>query len=100
MKRIFITIMISFLLFGCNQNNKLNQEITIKGTIDTKDIIEDGNYHQIQIMSLDEPIIIEGTEISKIEITSDKQITENEVTGILSEDTISDLSYSIKIKEQ
>ena len=67
MKKI-ILIVLSLILFGCeNKGFKINEEITLKGDIDTREIIEDGNYYQIQIISLDEPIIIDGTEINKLE---------------------------------
>ncbi len=98
MKKI-ILLVIPLILFGCQKNNfKINEEITLKGDIDEVEIIEDGNYYQIQVLTLEEPIIIDGTEINKLEIDTDHLIEENEITGTLKEDSLSGLSYSIKVK--
>ena len=98
MKKI-ILLVIPLILFGCQKNTfKINEEITLKGDIDEVEIIEDGKYYQIQVLTLEEPIIIDGIEINKFEIDSEHKIEENEITGILKEDSLSGLSYSIKVK--
>ena len=99
MKKIYLLIIISLLLFGCEKEFKTNDTITIKGTVNTEEIIDNGTYHKITILELQEPIIIEGTKIDKLELdTSDELNGEVELTGTLINDSISGLSYSLKTK--
>ena len=100
MKKIYLLIIISLLLFGCEKEFKTNDTITIKGTVNTEEIIDNGTYHRITILELQEPIIIEGTEINKIELNTEEVLDneEVEVTGILEDTSTSGLSYSLKVK--
>ena len=68
--------------------------------INTEEIIDNGKYLKINVLTLDEPIIIEGTEINKIELNTEEVLDneEVEVTGILEDTSTSGLSYSLKVK--
>ena len=99
MKKVFLIILISFILFGCTSNSlKLNDEITLKGRVVQEEMIENGTYQKINVLSLEDPIIIDGTQINKIEIDTEKDYNNEvvELTGVLSNNTISGLSYSLK----
>jgi len=101
MKKVLIIVITSLLLFGCEKNTfKTNDTITIKGMINTEEIIDNGKYLKINVLTLDEPIIIEGTEINKIELNTEEILDneEVEVTGILEDTSTSGLSYSLKVK--
>lgn len=98
MKKVLIVILISFILFGCTSSNKFNEEITVKGKIEQQEIIQDGSYKIINVLALEDSLIIEGTAINKIELDTEEEYDNEtkEITGTLSKDTVSDLSYSLK----
>lgn len=87
LKKIIILGITALFLTNCtNKETQLNKEITLKGTITNREIIKDSETKKISILNLEQPIIIDGTEIKKIELDYDKSLKNNsEITikGIL-----------------
>lgn len=104
-KKIILLILITLIITNCgNKNYKLNEEITLKGRISTTEITKDNETKKVKVLNLDEPIIIDGTKINKIEIDYDKGIKDDydiTIMGKITENNSSngDLSYSFKVSD-
>lgn len=104
-KKIILLILITLIITNCgNKNYKLNEEITLKGRISTTEITKDNETKKVKVLNLDEPIIIDGTKINKIEIDYDKGIKDDydiTIMGKITENNGSngDLSYSFKVSD-
>lgn len=102
-KRLLIFIGLILILTGCQNNKfKLNEEVTLKGKITNSEITKDNETHKVSILNLDEPIIVNGTKIKKIELEYDQDLKDNsEITikGIIksNNDSNVDLEYSFSV---
>ena len=109
MKKIKTTIafiIMAFLITSCTTGEKvkLNETTTLKGTISTSEITKDNETKKINILTLDEPIIIDGTSVNKIEIDYDKDLkdnTETSITGTIksNNDGDSNVKYSLEVND-
>ena len=109
MKKIKTTIafiIMAFLITSCTTGEKvkLNETTTLKGTISTSEITKDNETKKINILTLDEPIIIDGTSVNKIEIDYDKDLkdnTETSITGTIksNNDGDSSVKYSLEVND-
>lgn len=105
MKKYRIILLITFTLLLCACNNtqeyKVGDEITLKGTISIDETIEDGQTSKISTLNLDEPIIIDGTSIKKIELSYDKSLKEGsevEIKGTVESNSESTgISYALEV---
>lgn len=101
--RILFLITIMILLCGCNSTKeyKVGDEITLKGTISINEVVEDGQTSKVSTLELDEPIIIDGTNIKKIELSYDKSLkdgSEVEIKGTVESNSEStDISYALEV---
>lgn len=104
-KKIILLILITLIITNCgNKSYKLNEEITLKGRISTTEITKDNETKKVKVLNLEEPIIIDGTKINKIEIDYDKGIKDDydiTIMGKITENNGSngDLSYSFKVSD-
>ncbi len=104
-KKLVAFVIFSMVLTGCGTNKlKINEEVTLKGKITNSEITMDNEIHKVSILNLDEPIVIEGTKIHKIEIDYDKDLKENSeitITGKIQNNTDSniDLAYSFSVSD-
>lgn len=102
-KKIIILILLTFLITSCgNKEYKTNEEVTLKGRITTTEITKDNETKKVKVLNLEEPIIIDGTKINKIEIDYDKGIKDDyniTVVGTIEENSgdSNDLSYAFKV---
>lgn len=108
MKRIkncIVLIFLSLLLVGCQKEEfTINEEVILKGKVVTREITENNESYKVNILNLDEPIIINGTKIKKIELDYDKDLKndqEIEIKGILKNNDNSniDISYSFSVSD-
>lgn len=102
-KRILLLLGLTILLTNCGKEElELNKEVTLTGTISTSEIITNNETKKVNILNLDEPIIIEGNTIKKIELEYDKGLKDNSeisIKGTLksNSDSKTDLSYSLDV---
>lgn len=105
LKKIIVFASIFMFLTGCQNNKfKINEEVTLTGKITNSEIIKDNEKRKVSILNLDEPIIINGTKIKKIELDSEQDLKDNsEITikGIIKDNNGSeaDLAYSFSVLE-
>lgn len=103
LKRILSLVAISLLLTNCGKEKlELNKQVTLTGTVTVKEIKKDNTTTKVSILNLDEPVIIDGDTIHKIELDSDKEIKNNSeitITGTLksNSDSAIDLDYSFEV---
>lgn len=103
LKRILSLVAISLLLTNCGKEKlELNKQVTLTGTVTVKEIKKDDTTTKVSILNLDEPVIIDGDTIHKIELDSDKEIKNNSeitITGTLKSNSGSaiDLDYSFEV---
>ena len=104
-KRIVTLLVIALLLTNCGEEKiELNKEIELTGKVTTKEVVENDEVKKISIFTLEEPVIINGKKIHKIELDYDKDLKNNsEITikGILkgNKDSNSELNYSFSVDE-
>jgi hypothetical protein len=104
-KRIVTLLVIALLLTNCGEEKiELNKEIELTGKVTTKEVVENDEVKKISIFTLEEPVIINGEKIHKIELDYDKDLKNNsEITikGILkgNKDSNSELNYSFSVDE-
>lgn len=103
LKKLIIFICLIAILTGCQKNKfKLNEEVILTGKITNSEIKKDDETYKVSILNLDEPIIIDGTKIKKIELEYDQALKDNsEITikGIIKNNSDSnvDLEYSFSV---
>lgn len=103
LKRILSLVAISLLLTNCGKEKlELNKQVTLTGTVTVKEVRKDDTTTKVSILNLDEPVIIDGDTIHKIELDSDKEIRNNSeitITGTLksNSDSSVDLDYSFEV---
>lgn len=103
LKRITTLLLISLFLTNCGKEElELNQEVTLSGTVTIKEVTEDNETTKVSILNLDEPVIIDGTTIHKIELDYDKDLKPNSeltITGTLKQNSDSsvglDFSFDV-----
>lgn len=95
LKRLIIILFILFAVCNCakKENYVTDKEVTLKGKITTSQIIKDNETFNINILELDEPIIIDGEEIKKIEISHDKELKDNTEVSIIGKITTDGKKY-------
>lgn len=102
-RKIIILIVLTFLLAGCGQEKyKINEKITLRGTVSTTEITKDDETEKIKVLNLDKPIIVDGTKINKIELDYDRNLKDDynvTIVGTIKENGKSsyDLSYAFEV---
>jgi len=105
LKKIIAFVSFICLLTSCKNNEfSLNKEVTLTGKITVREITKDNETFNINILNLNEPIVIEGTKINKIELDYDKDLKNDKdisVKGIIknNNDSNIDLTYSFKVSD-
>lgn len=97
-----ITILtIIILLTSCTKNEyKVSDEVNITGTVENNRTYENGEYVIKSILKLEKPIIVDGKQVSQVEIDYDKNIKDNSkvtLSGILNDATST--SFGIEVKD-
>ena len=74
----------------------LNEEVTLKGRISHQEVIENNSTKKISVLTLDEPIVIDGDLVRKIELEYDKDLktdTDITITGVIKDNGNSTYNY-------
>ncbi len=81
-KRIITLILMTLLLTNCGKEKlSLNEEVTLKGRITHQEVTENNSTKKISVLTLDEPIVIDGDLVRKIELEYDKDLkTDTDIT--------------------
>lgn len=104
-KRIITLLAMTLLLTNCGKEKlELNQEIELTGTVSIKEVTENNETKTVSILNLDEPVIIDGNTIHKIELDYDKDLKNNSeltIKGVLksNDDSNLDLDYSFVVED-
>lgn len=104
-KRIITLLAMTLLLTNCGKEKlELNQEIELTGTVSIKEVTENDETKKVSILNLDEPVIIDGNTIHKIELDYDKDLKNNSeltIKGVLksNDDSNLDLDYSFVVED-
>lgn len=103
-KRIAILLLTTILLTNCGKEKlELNQEVTLSGTVTVKEVTENNETTKVSILELDEPVIINGETIYKIELDYDKELKNNSeltITGtITNNESSDDMSFSFAVSD-
>ena len=100
---LFISIL---LLTGCgNSKYKVEEEVTLNGTIKNKQVIVDGQIKEISVLELEEPITIGDKKFHQIELISDKKLkdqSEVSIKGVIKDGnkaSVLDLDYLFDVND-
>lgn len=101
-KRIITLILITMIITNCGKEKlSLNEEVTLKGKITHQEVTENNSTKKISIFTLDEPIIIDGDLVRKIELDYDKDLktdTDITITGVIKDNSGSTYNYLFSAK--
>ncbi len=102
-RRIITLLAFTLLLTNCGKEKlKLNEEVTLTGEISTREITTEDGTKKVSILNLEEPVIIDGNTIHKIEIDYDKALKNNQeitITGVIKENESGDYKYSFSVAD-
>lgn len=74
-KRIITLILMTLILTNCGKEKlSLNEEVTLKGRITHQEVTENNSKKMISVLTLDEPVVIDGDLVRKIELEYDKDL--------------------------
>ncbi len=98
-KKILALLLMTLLLTNCGEEKlELNQEVTLTGKVTVKEVTENNETTKVSYFELDEPIVIDGEKIYKIELDYDKEIKNNSelsITGTITNNDNSSLSFAV-----
>ena len=96
-KRIITLIIMTLILTNCGKEKlSLNEEVTLKGRITHQEVTENNSTKKISVLTLDEPIVIDGDLVRKIELDYDKDLktdTDITITGVIKNNGDSTYNY-------
>lgn len=104
-RKITTLILISLFLTNCGKEKlQLNELITLSGTVTIKEVVTGDTTTKVTILNLDEPVIINGETVHKIELDYDKGLKNNSeltITGTLQSnpDSPIDLNFSFAVND-
>ena len=97
LKRIITLILLTLILTNCGKEKlSLNEEVTLKGRITHQEVTENNTIKMISVLTLDEPIIIDGDLVRKIELEYDKDLKTDQditITGTIKDNGDSTYNY-------
>ena len=97
LKRIITLILLTLILTNCGKEKlNLNEEVTLKGRITHQEVTENNTIKMISVLTLDEPIIIDGDLVRKIELEYDKDLKTDQditITGTIKDNGDSTYNY-------
>ena len=96
-KRIITLILMTLILTNCGKEKlSLNEEVTLKGRITHQEVTENNSTKKISVLTLDEPIVIDGDLVRKIELDYNKDLktdTDITITGVIKDNGDSTYNY-------
>lgn len=97
LKRIITLILMTLILTNCGKEKlSLNEEVTLKGRITHQEVTENNSIKMISVLTLDEPVVIDGDLVRKIELEYDKDLktdTDITITGTIKNNGDSTYNY-------
>lgn len=103
-KRIITLLVMALLLTNCGKEKlEVNQEVELTGIVTTKEVTENDKTKKISVLTLEEPVVIDGKTIHKIELDYDKDLKNNSeltIKGTLKNNSDSaELDYSFAVDD-
>lgn len=96
-KRIITLLLMTLILTNCGKEKlSLNEEVTLTGRISHQEITGNNAMKMISVLTLDEPVIIDGDLVSKIELEYDKDLKTDQditITGTIKDNGNSTYDY-------
>lgn len=96
-KRIITLLLMTLLLTNCGKEKlSLNDEVTLTGRITHQQITENNAMKMISVLTLEEPVVIDGDLVSKIELEYDKDLKTDQditITGTIKDNGNSTYDY-------
>ena len=96
-KRIIALMLMTLIITNCGKEKlSLNEEVTLKGRITHQEVTENYVIKMISVLTLDEPIVIDGDLVRKIELDYDKDLktdTDITITGVIKNNGDSTYNY-------
>lgn len=96
-KRIITLLLMTLILTNCGKEKlSLNEEVTLTGRITHQEITENNAMKMISVLTLDEPVVIDGDLVSKIELEYDKDLKTDQditITGTIKDNGDSTYDY-------
>lgn len=106
LKKLALLFISVLFLSGCGNNKyKVEEEVTLNGTIKNKQVIVDGQTKEISVLELDEPITIGDKKFHQIELISDKKLknqSEVSIKGVIKDGnkaSVLDLDYLFDVND-
>ena len=103
------TLLISIIFISACTNNsnkyKVDEEVTLNGTIKNKQVIVDGETKEVSILELEKPITIGDKTFHQIELDSDKKLKDSSdvsIQGVIKDGgkaSILDLDYLFDVND-
>ena len=96
-------MLMTLILTNCGKEKlSLNEEVTLKGRITHQEVTENNVIKMISVLTLDEPIVIDGDLVRKIELDYDKDLktdTDITITGVIKNNGDSTYNYLFSAKD-
>lgn len=96
-RRIITLLLMTLLLTNCGKEKlSLNEEVTLTGRITHQQITENDTMKMISVLTLEEPVVIDGEIVRKIELEYDKDLktdTDITITGTIKDNGDSTYDY-------
>ena len=97
LKRIITLLIMTLLLTNCGKEKlSLNEEVTLTGRVTHQEIMDNDAIKMISVLTLEEPVVIDGDLVRKIELEYDKDLktdTDITITGTIKNNDGSTYNY-------
>lgn len=96
-KRIITLLLMTLILTNCGKEKlSLEEEVTLTGRITHQEILDNNSMKMISVLTLEEPVVIDGDLVSKIELEYDKDLKTDQditITGTIKNNSGSTYNY-------
>lgn len=96
-RRIITLLIMTLLLTNCGKEKlSINEEVTLTGRITHQEIMDNDAIKKISVLTLEEPVVIDGNLVRKIELEYDKDLktdTDITITGTIKNNGGSTYNY-------
>lgn len=96
-RRIITLLIMTLLLTNCGKEKlSINEEVTLTGRVTHQEIMDNDAIKKISVLTLEEPVVIDGNLVRKIELEYDKDLktdTDITITGTIKNNGGSTYNY-------
>lgn len=96
-RRIITLLIMTLLLTNCGKEKlSINEEVTLTGRVTHQEIMDNDAIKKISVLTLEEPVVIDGNLVRKIELEYDKDLktdTDITITGTIKNNDGSTYNY-------